>query len=367
MHDLQGGDVPKQPTLPSNATPQSLGVARAVRQRTQRLAELDSAAARHGWTLEHLAPTVGTVVHGIDLGSELLLEGRWSSRASIVGAIHESHRESHRRTLRLLFAERAALFFHEQSLDHAQHMALAKLFGPLETRHPFARLARSYGHPGGHSEIIRIQHDGDDVGTENNWHTDLSAQLIPPAASLLVARQVPDLGGDTLFADMETAYQSLPDAMQIRLSTLSAGHKLNPATVDLVREQYSDEDRKWFNAHWPGNLAGAVIEHPLVRRHPLTGRACLYISPQQIEYVAGLEGTESSELLRQLNALPSVPEFQCRFKWRGPGSVALYDNVRLQHYAVSDYWPATRVVERVTISGSVPVPYARDQMPQPAL
>ncbi len=138
-------------------------------------------------------------------------------------------------------------------------------------------------------------------------------------------------------------------------------------TVDLVREQYTDEDKEWFNAHWPGNLAGAVIEHPLVREHPLTGRACLYISPQQIDYVAGLEETDSSELLRQLNALPSVPEFQCRFKWRGAGSIALYDNVRLQHYGVSDYWPATRVVERVTISGSVPVPYAYEQTLKPAL
>jgi alpha-ketoglutarate-dependent taurine dioxygenase len=229
---MQGGDGPTAP-LPSNATPQSLGVARAV-QRAQRLAELDAAAARHGWTLEHLAPTVGTVIHGIELGSELLLEGSWPSRASIVGAIHDSHRESHRRTLRLLFAERGALFFHGQSLGHEQHVALAKLFGPLETRHPFARLTQSYGHPGNHVEIIRIQHDGKDVGTENNWHTDLSAQLIPPAASLLVARQMPDLGGDTLFADMEAAYQSLPDAMQIRLSTLFAGHKLNPVRSRLI-------------------------------------------------------------------------------------------------------------------------------------
>ena len=345
--------------LPRTATPQSLGVAQAVHRRRHRLAELDAAAARHGWSLEHLAPAVGTVVHGIDLGSELLLEGSWSSRASIIGAIHDSHRESHRRTLRLLFAERGALFFHGQQLDHEQHIALAKLFGPLETRHPFARLARAqtHGHPGGHPEI-RIVHDGDGlIGTENNWHTDLSAQQMPPAASLLVARQMPELGGDTLFADMEAAYASLPDALQRRLCTLRAVHKLNPTTVDLVRQQYSDEDKEWFNSHWPGNLGGNAIEHPLVRVHPVTGRPSLFISPQQIDCVAGLEETESRELLRQLNALPSAPEFQCRFKWRGPGSVALCDSVRLQRCAVPGGWPATSVVEQVTISGSVPVQY----------
>lgn len=362
MHDF--GDATA--VLPGNATPQSLGVACAIQHRGHRLAELDAAAARHGWTLEHLAPTLGTVVHGIDLASELLLEGTWSSRASVVGAIHDSHRESHRSTLRLLFAERGALFFHDQNLDHEQHMALAKLFGPLETRHPFARLAKSYDHPGGHSEIMRIVHDGNDIGTENNWHTDLSAQMIPPAASLLVSRQMPAVGGDTMFADMEAAYQSLPAAMQRRLCSLFAGHKLNPVTVELVRQQYNCEDKKWFNRHWPGNLAGKVIEHPLVREHPVTKRACLYISPQQIDYVAGLDETESSELLQQLNSLPSVPEFQCRFHWRGPGSVALYDNVRLQHYGVSDYWPATRIVERVTISGSVPIQYARGKLDRAA-
>jgi taurine dioxygenase len=276
---MEAGDATT--ALPAGATPQSRGVARAAAQRT-RLAELDAAAKRHGWELEHLSPTLGTVVHGIDLVSELLLEGPWNPRASAVGAVHDSHRESHRRTLRQIFAERGAVFFHGQSLDLEQHMALAELFGPLETRHPFARLNKSYGHPGGHSEIMRIVHDPSDIGTENNWHTDLSAQPHPPAASLLVARQMPALGGDTMFADMEAAYESLPPTTKRRLCSLVAGHKLNPVTVELVREQYSEDDKAWFNEHWPGNLAGGVIEHPLVRTHPVTNRACLYISPQQV-------------------------------------------------------------------------------------
>ena len=323
--------------LPPGTTPQSLGVARAGRQRV-RLTELGAAAAEHGWALEHLAPTVGTVVHGVEL-------------RRVPGDAEQC------RTLRLLFAERGALFFREQQLDHAEHMSVAGLFGPLLTRHPFARLTSrrpGAGHPDGLTEIIRIVHDADDIGTENNWHTDLSAQPVPPGASMLVARQMPEIGGDTVFADMEAAFESLPRATKRRLCALRAGHILNPVTVELVKEEYSDADKAWFNKHWPGNLDGDVLLHPLVRKHPATGRPCLYISPQQIAFVAGVDEDESARLLTELNALPTVPEFQCRFSWRA-NSVALYDNVRLQHYGVSDYYPERRIVERVTIGGEPPV------------
>ena len=135
--------------LPTAATPASLGVARAQHQRRS-VDELDRLGALHGWGLEHLAGSIGTVVHGIDL----------RAAASPVEAA----------ALRLLFAERKVLFFREQPLTRPQHLAAAQLFGELEPQHPFAAIrGLGYEHPEGIKQILRIVHDEESVGVENNW------------------------------------------------------------------------------------------------------------------------------------------------------------------------------------------------------
>ena len=125
----------------------------------------------------------------------------------------------------------------------------------------------------------------------------------------------------------------------------------------VARRTEQAEELAWFGENYPGTLPGTgePVEHPLVRVHPETQQPCLYISPQQITDIRGMDAAESSGLLAELNALCNTPEFQCRFHWT-ENSLALWDNRCCQHYGVSDYWPQRRVVERVTIAGTAPVP-----------
>ena len=251
--------------LPSGTTPQSAGVAHAFQQRLS-WPELEATAAPFGWRLEHISATIGTVVHGVDCAA---VGG--GGDAPAVAA------------LRTLFNERGALFFRDQPLSRRQHLGFARQFGPLLGRHPFTRPSFRVGrHPDGNVEVIQIVHDENSIGAENNWHTDLSAQREPPASSLLHAKEAPSVGGDTVFADMEAAFAGLSEETQRRLSTMRAGHKLNPVTTAILAANGNTDDLAWFREHFPGNLLPApdnrlrpwleraddVVEHPLVRAHP---------------------------------------------------------------------------------------------------
>jgi taurine dioxygenase len=160
---------------------------------------------------------------------------------------------------------------------------------------------------------------------------------------VLLAREVPDVGGDTLFSDMYAAYEGLDENVRESLAGLRAIHDF---TRTFGRFMSAEELAKKREEYPPA-------EHPVVRTHPETGRKGLYVNAAFTSHIVGMERAESDRLLRLLYGQANIPEYQCRFRWR-PHSIAFWDNRAVQHYAVSDYFPQRRLMERVTVVGDVP-------------
>ena len=233
------------------------------------------------------------------------------------------------------------LFFRGQDIDPAQHAAFAAHWGPLES-HPFYTSVT--GQDEGIAEVVRFEKDDEVVGFENLWHSDVSWRAEPSLGSVLRAIEVPELGGDTLWADMAAAYDRLTDEMKDHLEGKVALHDWLP-NFGLAMEPAQREE---LRPHFP------AVEHPVVRTHPETGRKTLYVNRIFTQHIVGLEPAESEELLAFLCDQAAFPEYQCRHRW-AVGDVAFWDNRATQHYASSDYWPARRVMERITVIGDRPV------------
>ena len=228
------------------------------------------------------------------------------------------------------------LFFRDQDVTAEQHAAFARHFGELEI-HPFL--------PAGDApEVIRFAKDENVVGVENNWHSDVSWREAPSLGSVLRAHEVPEVGGDTIWSDMEAVYAGLPVDFQAEIRELRAVHDF----VHTFGLALSEQERAEKRVEFP------PASHPVVRTHPVSQRRCLYVNPIFTSHVEGIDREASDALLQRLYAEIPVPEYQVRFCWE-PDSIAFWDNRSTQHYAVSDYWPARRVMERLTIIGDRPV------------
>lgn len=232
------------------------------------------------------------------------------------------------------------IFFRDQFITPEQHITFARRFGPLEI-HPAT--PKEQPNP----EVLHIAHGPDSRGQENFWHSDVTWRAEPSLGSILRAIEVPEVGGDTLFADMAAAFRALSPAMQDWCRSLSAVHDI--ARVFAKRLGKSPHE---LHEQYPPQL------HPVVRTHPETGEQALYVNTAFTSHIEGLSAKESEWLLAHLYAQAAVPEIQCRFRWRA-GSVAFWDNRAGQHYAASDYFPAVRRMERVTIAGDRP--FYRDE------
>jgi len=269
-----------------------------------------------GLTFEPLSPTVGAEVHGIDLRDEV-------SDEAIA-------------TLRQGLLEHKVLFFREQHITTEQHLALGRRFGELEV-HPMTPSFQK------HREVLVIRHDENRRGTENFWHSDVTWRPEPSLGSMLRARDVPAVGGDTLFADMHAAYDGLPDEIRDEVDGLTAIHDFTRVFGRLVDE----ERRQEMLRRYPS------VEHPVIRTHPETGRKGIYVNAAFTVAIKGVSDSDSARLLQLLYRQATIPEYQCRFRWRAD-SIAFWDNRSTQHYAVSDYFPQVRLMERVTIVGDKP-------------
>jgi len=263
-----------------------------------------------------IAPVIGAVVEGVDL-REPLDEPTFRE---VERALHEFK----------------VVFFNDQDLTRAQHAAFAARFGPLE-EHPFLPS------PEGEPEVIRFAKDADTVGVENVWHSDVSWREVPSLGSVLRARTVPRIGGDTLWADMEAAYEGLTDELKRRIEGAVAVHDF----ANSFGLGMSPERREEMREKFP------PAEHPVVRTHAATGRRSIYVNAIFTSHVKGLSPEESDDLLRELYRQATHPEYQVRFRWAAD-SVAFWDNRSTQHYAASDYWPQERVMDRVTVVGERP-------------
>jgi len=275
-------------------------------------------AAHSLFDITPLQPSLGAQVSGIDLAEPLTADARNALRAALL-------------TYRVLF-------FRDQDLTRDQHIAFGRQFGELEV-HPVYSLPD-------YPEILPLiaseTRDRHRVAADGNWHADTTFRPAPSAASVLRARIVPPLGGDTVFVNVVEAYERLPDAVKERIDPLTALHDT------LVFTEAMPEDRRdAFIA------ANPPVEHPVVRIHPETGEKAIYVNAIFTRRVLGVSEEESEDLLRVLFNQVKRPEFQVRWSWQ-PDSIAFWDNRSTQHYAVGDY-REQRHMERVTIAGDIPV------------
>jgi len=267
-----------------------------------------------------LTPMIGAEIDGLDL--------REPVDATTLGE------------LRAALLEWKVLFFRDQDITTEQHLDFARRFGALEV-HPFAP------HKPGYPEVLAITHNRESKGRENTWHSDVTWRLEPSLGSILRSIEIPPVGGDTLFADMYAAYEGLSDDVKEEIDGRTAIHDFAPFRKGLRKQGKSEAEIEEFNAKFP------PAEHPIVRTHPETGRKGLYVNAAFTQYIVDMEREESARLLKHLYAQAAIPEYQCRFRW-SVNALAFWDNRASQHYAVSDYWPAVRRMERVTIVGDRP-------------
>lgn len=278
-------------------------VAQKIREHDAELLMINGALKDAGITIEPLSPGIGILVRGVDMAnpSDMQVEAIWK-----------------------LLMERKVVFLRDQGhITREEHLAFGRRFSDVGLA--FGRqqqLSVHNRHEEDHPEILRLYSDEARPFAASNWHSDVTWSDRPPLGSILLSRKSPPIGGDTMFVDSFAQWDSLSPVLKEFLEGRNAIH---------------------------GRAGRDEVEHPICRTHPVTGKRALYINPTFTNSICGMPPTDSAKLLAQLYAkMYSTPEFACRFQWRD-GSVAMWDNRSCQHYAVADFWPHERRMERVTL------------------
>jgi taurine dioxygenase len=266
--------------------------------------------------VRRIAGALGAEILGIDLAKDLSAEKIASIRKA--------------------FLEHQVIFFREQQLTPAQFMTFARHMGrPVE--YPFVKGIEGFPEV---IEVKKLEHERHNFG--GVWHSDTAYLDEPPMGSMLLAREIPPYGGDTLFASQYLAYESLSEGMRRLLGGLVGVNSSSKADVTRTREDRVKEYSKHYEA-----------EHPVVRTHPETGRKALYVNFGHTVRFKDMSEEESAPLLRFLFEHQVKPEFTCRFQWR-VGSLAFWDNRCTQHNPINDYHGYRRVLHRITLEGDRP-------------
>ena len=289
----------------------------------------DETCRRFSMDVRPLTGSIGAELHGVDLAEVARDDERFAE-------------------LKALLLEHKVLFFRNQEMSRAEHVALAERFGSLED-HPV--LGSDPEHPG----LVRIYKDLDSPpeAFENSYHCDATWRENPPMGSVLRCVEGPAVGGDTIWVNMALAYEQLPGHVKEQIAGLRARHSIEAS----------------FGARLPIDKRLALkdrfpdAEHPVVRTHPETGEKVLFVNSFTTHFTnfhtaqnvrCGIDyAPGAGELLRYLQSRATIPEYQVRWRWT-PNSVAIWDNRSTQHYAVQDYWPAVRKMERAGIVGDRP-------------
>lgn len=288
-----------------------------------------NAASLGSIRVEPLTCAIGAELSNVDLGQAARYDGLFDE-------------------IKALLLRHKVLFLRDQDFTRAEHVAFARRFGPLED-HPVA--GSDPEHPG----LVRIYKDlsSPPEHYENGWHCDGTWRETPPMGAVLRCIEGPEVGGDTVWANMAKAYADLPQHIKRQIAPLRARHSIE-ATFGAV---LPPEQRLALKAKHPD------AEHPVVATHPETGEKVLYVSafathfvnfhtPANVRYGQDF-APGAADLLSYLIGRAAIPEYQVRWRWK-PNSVAIWDNRCTQHYAVQDYWPAVRKMERAGIVGAAP-------------
>jgi len=270
--------------------------------------------------LEPLQPSIGTVVHGIDLATDL-------NDPEMVTFLRE------------LWLERRVIMFRNQAhVSREQMVEFAQHFGEVGSRYGEREHVPNSPHDLSHQidvpgipDMLVLTSDEAVPAAASNWHSDASWQMRPPMASVLMCREAPPIGGDTCFCDCYSMWEGLSLETKERVEHLSAVH------VGAVIHQMDGKT--------------PVATHPVARTHPETGRTALYVQQgfvRSFSPVHNVPEDEEKALLLEMKLQEGRPEYTCRFRWE-EGSVALWDNRAVLHSASGDFWPHRRIMERLTI------------------
>lgn len=269
--------------------------------------------------IRKIAGALGAEIHGVSLRDPL--------EDGVVAGIRKA------------LLEHLVIFFRDQDLTPEQYMAFAKTMGrPVE--YPFVK-----GIPG-FPEIIEVKKlEHEKVNFGGIWHSDTAYLEAPPMGTMLLARELPPYGGDTMFANQYLAYETLSPEMRRILDGLHGVNASSKADVTKTREDRIAEQG--------GDRREYLAEHPVVRTHPETGRKALFVNVAHTVRFRGMTEEESAPLLDFLYQHQVKPEFTCRFSWR-VGSLAFWDNRCTQHNPINDYHGYRRVMHRITLAGDKP-------------
>lgn len=284
-----------------------------------------------GWTIEPLTGTLGAVIHGVDLAGELSPDEITAIRSTLLGF--------------------RVVFFREQQLSPTRLVAFGRRFGELTPAHPLLG-----GLDADHPEILVLDSGdyplgvgsrGNGTSYNNRWHTDVTFSQRPPTGTILAAQMIPARGGDTLWADLVDAYETLSDPIRTMIDTMTAVHDAS-GTFNRFREDDPTGEQQTKLTRL------APVEHPVVRVHPETGERGLFVNETFTQRIVGLSPPESDAILRLLYTHTIEPERVVRWRWRH-GDVAFWDNRATAHYAAADYGDSRRIMHRITIAGDAPV------------
>ena len=274
-------------------------------------------------TVKPIAGALGAEIFGVALNDEL--------EPIVVREVKEA------------FHHYGVIFFRDQDASDGDLIRFARYFGDLASLPPHRQ------HPGTHAEILVIDKKPEDrlvFGWE--WHSDTTHLEVPPLGSVLAARVLPPVGGDTLFANQYLAYQTLSDGMKAMLDGMKAVHSNGRILATLEADEVLPEGEGYGGSH-----ATLSAVHPVVRTHPDTGKKALYVNSLHTERLEHMTLAESAPILQFLYDHSTRPEFTCRFRWH-PGSIAFWDNRCCQHLALDDYPGQRRLMHRVQIQGTRP-------------
>jgi len=270
------------------------------------------------YEINSLTPTIGAEISGIDLSNNLTPQDLDNIYKNLI--------------------DHKVIFFRNQNLKPEDHVAFAKSFGDIEPPHPI------YPHVENFPEITLLENDPTNPPDTDEWHTDVTFKTEPPFTSILYSKEIPPSGGDTLWCSLIAIYDALPENIKIELESKRAIHDMG-----AFRNNFSSEDNEEYSKKLNAGFEkfGNAV-HPVVKVHPILNKKFLYINPSFTRHIIGMDMTDSNNLLSYLFSFMTKPQYQVRFKWT-PHTLALWDNRCTMHYAIGDYMPHRRVMNRITV------------------
>lgn len=271
------------------------------------------------FAIDPITPAIGAELTGIDFSRPL--------SPGMQDAIYQA------------LLDHQVIFIREANISPAAHLAFAQSFGEIDAPHPL------YPHVDGFENIVLLENDASTPPDTNSWHTDLTFKSEQPFASVLIARQVPDVGGDTMWASCTAAYDRLSTGMKSDLEDLKAVHDMgdfrNSFADDINGKSGSDRLNDGMS-RFGHNI------RPLIDAHPVTGKRFLNFNEAFVTHIVGMTTNESNALKNYLANHMNKPEMQMRWRWT-KGAMAMWDNRVTMHYAVADYLPQHRSMHRITV------------------